>query len=299
MSITTNSEASVQSRERLLQQELLRSRELGPRRIWHLSNWRAAARHRRAEPALLGPHFRFRRVLHWSTASSAFPGSKRRSPALPVLIGLFWVSGLYSSHGLPPASVCGRVSSARSPSSARSSWSPGDPSTGTVWIAAACQGTLVFLLGYYAEALTRHALIRRKLWGAADGLRRQRRSDRSKPASCFPQFPSLAFVPVGREDPEGLDGAEIEFIVVATKRDFAPHVECGQSLSPIRRVFCCLQNAGARPAGDFSRPARISLAAGRDINAPQNRLMKRAIDLAIGVPAMLVALAADRRARRF
>ena len=34
----------------------------------------------------------------------------------------------------------------------------------------------------------------------------------------------------------------------------------------------------------------ISLIAGRNINGPLNKLMKRAIDLAIGIPAMLVAL---------
>jgi lipopolysaccharide/colanic/teichoic acid biosynthesis glycosyltransferase len=34
----------------------------------------------------------------------------------------------------------------------------------------------------------------------------------------------------------------------------------------------------------------LSLATGRDINAPPNRLVKRTVDLAISVPAMLVAL---------
>ena len=51
-----------------------------------------------------------------------------------------------------------------------------------------------------------------------------------------------------------------------------------------------LLQPGARRAKTFLGPGTISLAAGRDINAPHNRLMKRVIDLAIGIPAMLVAL---------
>ena len=59
-------------------------------------------------------------------------------------------------------------------------------------------------------------------------------------------------------------------------------------LPRFRRVCCCFNPASA--ARTFLGPGTISLAAGQDINAPHNRLIKRVIDLAIGLPAMLVAL---------
>jgi hypothetical protein len=138
--------------------------------------------------------------------------------ALPVLIGLFWVSGLYKSYGLAPAErlrarVVGTLAfvamflvvSVRSFDQ-------------TVWIAAACQGALVFLLGYYAEVLPRHALIRRKLWGAATAFAGS--GDAIEEARLLlSAVPELGLRPIGRDDAESVDGSEIEFIVVATRRD--------------------------------------------------------------------------------
>ena len=100
-------------------------------------------------------------------------------------------------------------------------------------------------------------------------------------------IPELGLRPVGREDPEGLDSGEIEFIVVATKRDFARMSNAARFVANPPRILL-LQSSPA--GGTFLRLARSALPLGRDINAPHNRLMKRAIDLAIGIPAMLVAL---------
>jgi lipopolysaccharide/colanic/teichoic acid biosynthesis glycosyltransferase len=150
-----------------------------------------------------------------------------------------------------------------------------------VWMAAACQGALVFLLGYYAEALTRHALIKRKFWGAATAFAGGGEAI-EEARLLLSAVPELGLRPIGSDGTEGLEGAE--FIVAATKRDFARMSNAVRVLANPPLILL-LQRCGG-PA----KPGTLSLAAGRDINAPQNRLMKRAIDLAIGVPAMLVAL---------
>ena len=175
----------------MLQQELLRSREL---RAQAFGTYRAGERRRVIVALSLLCSDLVSAFVAFSLVDIVFGLSWTETAltALPVLIGLFWVSGLYSSDTLPPGErlrarllgtlafvgtflvVSGRVLRVK-----RSGSRP------------RCQGVLVFLLGYYAEALTRHALIRRKLWGAptvfagsGDAIEQARR--------CSPQFPSLA-----------------------------------------------------------------------------------------------------------
>src|SRR5262249_33596031 len=81
---------------------------------------------------------------------------------------------------------------------------------------------------------------------------------------------------------------EIEFVVVASKADFARVSKAARFVACPPRVL--LLHAEAAGAKSFIGPGTISLAVGRDIKALHNRLMKRAIDLAISIPAMLVAL---------
>ena len=158
----------------------------------------------------------------------------------------------------------------------------------------------MFLLGYYAEALTRHALIRRKLWGAptifagsGEAIEQAR--------SLLSAIPELGLRPVGRVDPWRISQPWI----ARTSSSWSPQRSEISSACPMRPRFAAfpprvlLLQTEPQPAGTFLGPETISLAVGQDINAPHNRLMKRAIDLAIGIPAMLVALPADRRRWRF
>ena len=290
MSITTDSQAtSVQATS--LQQELLRSRELrGPRGF---GAYRASERRRIIVAVALlcsdlasafGALFLVDRVLDLPWTEEAFV-------ALPLLIGLFCVCGLYSSYALPPGErlrvrflgtlafvgtflvVSGQVSNSN------------------IWLAAVCQGALVFLLGYYAEALTRNALIRRKLWGAPIAFAG------SGPAIeqaglLLSTIPELGLRPAGYvgvgEDPVSPDRDEIEFIVAANKADFDRVSNATRFAATPPRVL--LLQHGARCAKTFLAPGTISLATGRNVNTPHNRLMKRGIDLTIGIPATLVAL---------
>ena len=210
---------------------------------------------------------------------------------LPVLIGLFYVSGLYGGDTLPPgervrARLLGTVAFVGTFFVVS-----GDYLQPSVWIAAACQGALVFLLGYYAEALTRHALIRRKLWAAPTVFAGSGQAI-EQARILLSAIPELGLRPVGRvssmADLADMDRPEVEFVVTATNRDFVRVKNAAKFAAFPPRVL--LLKSEPQPTGTFLGPETISLAAGQDINAPHNRLMKRAIDLAIGLPAMLVAL---------
>jgi lipopolysaccharide/colanic/teichoic acid biosynthesis glycosyltransferase len=291
MSIGTDSQAtSVQARDRLLQQELLRNRRL--KRAFGFGTYRVSER-RRVIVALtllcsdlasaLAALFLVDRVFD-------FPWAQETFTALPLLIGLFCVSGLYRGNALPPGErvrvrFLGTLAFVGTFLVAS-----GQVLNSNIWLAAACRGALIFLLGYYAEALTRHALIRRKLWGAPTAFAG------SGPAIeqarlLLSTIPELGLRPVGYgpgEDPATFDRDEIEFIVAASKADFDRVSNATRFAASPPRVL--LLQPGAWRAKTFLAPMTISLAAGRNMNEPNNRLMKRVIDLAIGIPAMLVAL---------
>ena len=286
MSITTVSEASVQSREALLQQELLRSRGVtGP---GEFQGFRAGERRRVIVAlSLLCSDLASAFVAFILVDIIGFSWIETALTALPVLIGFFWVSGLYSGSALAPAErLRSRVLGTLAFVGMFLAVS-GQSFNAAVWIAAGSQGVLVFMLGYYADALTRHALIKRKLWGAPTAFAGHGAAIEE---ACLrlSAIPELGLRPIGREDRESLDGGEIEFIVVATKRDFARISSAAKFVANPPRVL--LLQSGARPAETFLAPATINLTTGCDINAPHNRLMKRVIDLTIGIPAMIFAL---------
>jgi lipopolysaccharide/colanic/teichoic acid biosynthesis glycosyltransferase len=278
MSITTDSEAaSVPSSEGLLQQELLRSRDLGD----EIEVYRTAER-RRVIVALSLPCADLASAFVAFTLVDAmfgFSWIETALTALPVLIALNWISGLHRSQGLGPgervrARMLGTLAFV-----AMFLVVSGRSFDQTVLIAAACQGIFVFMFGHYAETLIRHTLIKRKLWGAPTvfaGTGEAIEDARLLLASV----PELGFRPVESD----AEGGEVEFIVAATRRDFNRLSKAARFVANPPRILL-LQN-GAEPATANA----ISLATGSDINAPHNRLMKRAVDLAIGIPAMLVAL---------
>jgi lipopolysaccharide/colanic/teichoic acid biosynthesis glycosyltransferase len=291
MSIATDSQTIVQTGDTSLHRGLLRSRGLrGPRGF---GTYRASER-RRVIVAL---------ALLCSDLVSAFvalflvdrvfdsPLTEDAFTALPLLIGLFCVSGLYSGYALPPGKRLRVRCLATLAVVGTFLVVSGQVFNSTFWLAAACQGTLVFLLGYYADALTRHALIRRKLWGASTAFAGSGPAV-EQAALLLSTIPELGLWPVGYigpgEGPASLDRDEIEFIVAASQADFDRVSNATKFAASPPRVL--LLQPDARRAKTFLAPGTISLATGRNINAPHNRLMKRVIDLAIGIPAMLIAL---------
>ena len=290
MSIATDSETtSVEARERWLPRELRRK---APSRF---GSYRTAERRRAIVTASLLFSDLISAFVALFTVDSIFGLSLTETAltGLPVLIGLFYVSGLYSGDTLPPgerlrARLLGTLAFV-----ATFFVVSGEHFyfQSNIWIAAALQATLVFLLGYYAEALTRHALIRRKLWGAATIFAGSGEAI-EQARSLLSAIPELGLRPVGSlrsvDDLADIDRSDIEFVVTATKRDFVRVANAAKFAAFPPRVL--LLQTEPQPAGTFLGPDTISLALGQDINAPHNRLMKRAIDLAIGLPAMLVAL---------
>ena len=211
--------------------------------------------------------------------------------ALLVLAAILWAFGLYGSNGLtPPERMRRRLFGTIAFMAAYLLVSDGVFHS-NLWLAAACQGILVFLLGHYGEILTRHFLIRRDLWGAPTAFA-GRGAAIEQARDLLAAIPALGIRPVGQvhpvDDVASLDDPEIEFVVVANSLDFARVSKAARYFAQPPRILL-LQTENA-PARAFIGPGTINLAAGSNINAPQNRLMKRIIDLAIGVPAMLVSL---------
>jgi len=223
-------------------------------------------------------------VFHLALTKSALTG-------LPLLIGLFYMLGLYSGDTLPlgerlRARLLGTLAFVGALCVVSGEYLQAD-----AWLAAACQLALVFLLGYYAETAMRHALIRRRLWGAAT-LFAGTSPSIEQARALLSAIPELGLRPVGRvgsaDDLARMDRPDVELVVTATKRDFVRMANAAK-LAPFPPRVLLLQTK-PQPAGVFLGPDTICLAIGKDINAPRNRLMKRAIDLVISLPAMLVAL---------
>ncbi len=232
--------------------------------------------------------------------------------ALPILMVSFWVSGLYGGCGPAPFErLRGRafgilVFTVAFVVLGGEAWRWG------AWLRAMCQATLLLLLGFYAEVVVRHVLVRKDLWGAATafvggcpameqawrlfssmphlGLRpvvRLQNSDGSPPAANDGGLPVLGVV-----DDLARIRQKMEFVVAGTQADFLRISVAAQHASNPPRVL--LLETVPRPAHRLQRsvlgPGSIRLAVGYDVNAPRNRLIKRTIDLAIAVPVALLLL---------
>lgn len=290
MSLASESGTSAHAIEGSLQQQLLRK----DRKVQQRFGTHRASETRRLMAAMtlicadlvstLAAFSLFDAVfaLSWTVTTTA---------ALLLLIGLFWVSGLYGSPGLTPPERMRRRLLVTIAFMTPNLLINGEVVQWNLWLAAGCQGALVFLLGHYCEILTRHFLIRNELWGAATAF-----------AGCgaaiqqahqlFSVIPALGVRPVRHihhvDDLASLDDPEIEFVVVANQADL-------ERVCKAAKFFACpptvlLLEAETAPGRSFIGPGRISLAVGHDINAAHNRLMKRTIDLAVSIPATLIAL---------
>jgi Undecaprenyl-phosphate galactose phosphotransferase WbaP len=229
---------------------------------------------------------------------------------IPVLIGSFWIAGLYSGCGPSPherlrsrvigivvfTAVCLILSGGALRADAWYWWA---------------QVGLLLLFGFYAEMIARHVLIRLNLWGAATafvgnevsieqlhrflsahpelGLRPVGRLTMGPMASSggHPDLPIL-----GSVDGVARWGAEIEFVVVAARTDLAhvsaatqraanaPRVVLLQEIDPVPSLWPRIRMLG---------PNLIGFELGSSLHASLGLLIKRTIDLIVVVP-MAVAL---------
>ena len=181
------------------------------------------------------------------------PLTKIALMVFPALIGLFALSGLHSDHTLTPperlrARFFGTVTFTGSVLViSGSTFHP------NIWLIVACQGVLVFLLGYYTEALAHHILDRRNLWQVHAAF-----------AGSVPQERVQRLLPIVELGQQSADHARP--VDDASRSDQADSEIAG---------FHGSTNVDGGPA---------------DINALHSRLAKRAIDLALGIPALLVVL---------
>jgi lipopolysaccharide/colanic/teichoic acid biosynthesis glycosyltransferase len=288
MSLATDSEkASQQARQESLQPKLFRRRATYPSRALNGESRRLVVSLSLLCSDLVSA------FVAVSLVEIAAGLSLTRGPAIALLllIAIFWASGKYASSGLAPAERTRRRLLGTIAFTAAYPLISGEPLHLNLWIAAFAQGTLLFLIGHYGEILTRNFLIRHKVWGAPTVFA-GRGAAVEKAYQLFSAIPVLGVRPVGRvysiDDLADLYDPQIELVVVANRTNVARLRKAAQFFAYPPSIM--LVQAGTSSTRSFIESDTINLAAGSNINAPLNRLMKRVIDLAIGIPAMLVAL---------
>ena len=250
-------------------------------------------------------------VLGMGAANNALgiPAIELAFTALPFLLGFFWMCGLYNGYGpCPVERLRIRVLGILVYMGAFVV-TCGEPFRFDLWFAAAGQGGLVFLLAFYAEVLTRIALVGAGLWGAATvfvgngpdieqayrlfssnsdlGLRPigVLKTGRSSPdAKIGDSLPVLGFV----SDLPRIGRAEIECVVATSQADCKRISNAMRFAARPLRVLLLVSDG--RPAKALFGPHTINLNVGQNVNARHNRLIKRTIDLLISIPAFLIAL---------
>jgi Undecaprenyl-phosphate galactose phosphotransferase WbaP len=228
--------------------------------------------------------------------------------ALPVLLGSFTLAGLYRSYWRTPydrlrARLIGSFIYAVAIPLISLEAIPDIDLTGVI-----CMTAAVFIVGFYAELGLRHILISYGLWGGATAFVG---GDRTIEYAyrLFSTVPEFGLKPTGcltcdkplgtflrgvlpllgrADDLVHLRPREIEFIVTSTEADYARLSRAVQPLPSPPTVLLI----GGNPTRENShlRSKTIMLEAGRDLNAPSNRLMRRTMDLVLTLPAMLLAL---------
>ncbi len=231
---------------------------------------------------------------------------------IPVLIGSFWIAGLYSCCGPSPherlrsrvigivafIGVCVVLSG------------------GALWVDAWywwALGGLLLLFGFYAEVIARHVLIRLNLWGAATafvgndvsieqlhrflsahpelGLRPVGRLTMGPMVSSggHPDLPILGSIDEGARS----GGPEIEFVVVAAPTDLArvsaatqraanaPRVLLLREIGPVPTLWPRIRSLG---------PNLIGFELGGSLHASASLLIKRTVDLIVAVPMAMVLM---------
>lgn len=238
------------------------------------------------------------------------------SPLLPVpavlLIGLNAVADLYSGYGPAPAErLRSRVLAALTAAAASAVLLLRD-GEGTLAIARALGFCGLFaLVGFYAEAIVRHALVRARRWGAATVVVGTGADSRQLAATLLAQ-PELALRPVALvAEPGGQDagsqiavGPDLLPVVrdIATAKEVRPDLEVAivpesaqDTLStpgrlPVRRVVVARRGGPqclwlrTRALGDS-----VGVELRRQIYSPQILWLKRMTDGLLAVPAAVLA----------
>jgi len=231
--------------------------------------------------------------------------------SLPLLLVSFWILGLYERSVLAPFERLRLRAFAVLAFGLGVLIIEGGPFSGYAWLAAGCDSAIVFLLGFYAEVAVRSILVKRGIWGAPAafvgdspmaiqtyrlfasmphlGLRplgflsAEPSSRRAGGAADLPSIGALG-------DPAVFRVHGIECIVATNRADFTRAVEAAKQVGYPVDIFFAADKSGSgkRPFADGAK--FIDLAAGADPNERVNRQIKRALDLAIAIPAAVLSL---------
>jgi lipopolysaccharide/colanic/teichoic acid biosynthesis glycosyltransferase len=228
--------------------------------------------------------------------------------ALPVLLGSFTLTGLYRSYWRTPYDrVPGRLLGSVLYAAAILVIA-GDALRLEDVSAVPCIAAAVFLVGFYAEAFVCQCLVHYGLWGAPTVVVGNG-SFVEYAYLLFSTLPEFGLKPVGRLSMDSRseiasDGAfpllgnvadlakvqrqaKIEFVLVSNGVDYARVVDNIQRLSLPLTVLVIESTPNQ---GHGNRGLNAIALAGKSDKAPQNRVSRRLIDLALSLPMLLLAL---------
>jgi lipopolysaccharide/colanic/teichoic acid biosynthesis glycosyltransferase len=228
-------------------------------------------------------------------------------PALLFLIGFLWISGLYTSEAPCPVERLRRRVIGIIIFAAAFLLGSGEPLRFGNWLGAAVQSSVIFFLCFYAELLMRRALLRADLWGAptaffGEGVEQAYRVFASmpdfglRPLGVLRSGRASLLTPLARDLPilgsvtdlARLQHPEIEYVVVTSRSDGARILDSVGIFTNPPRVLLLVSDP--RPDSTLFGPQTINLNAYQNVHILHNRVIKRLVDLLIGIPVFLIAL---------
>jgi lipopolysaccharide/colanic/teichoic acid biosynthesis glycosyltransferase len=240
---------------------------------------------------------------------NGLPAARAALASLPLLFVSLWILGLYGAIRLAP------FERLRYRALATLAFGIGyflvSVRFSTPGAVQALQLLLFFALGFYGEIFTRSLLIGWQAWGAPTafvGI-----STAAKEYRLLSLMPQLGLRPVGRlgtrvasasndrderqylllgklEQLRQIAGAEIEFLVTTNKSDYLLAVSTAKRVKNSPEVVLLSNGSPSRQQKSFLTSGSLNLTLGGDLRTRPNRLAKRAIDLAVAIPASLLAL---------
>ena len=231
--------------------------------------------------------------------------------AIPLLIGIFWAFGLYSGVGPSPYErFSSRLRGVLGFAVVECAYGAPAGELGRLLVAASVDAALLLALGHYAEAATRSLMIRAGVWGARTAVVGCDESGR-KLARTLLSEPALGLAPVGfiatrGESASNTQGLalpmigttadlrsvrdEVEVAILTSAEDAPSFAEAAQKAAPEWRLLLA-ENAEGLPSL-WARTRTLGSAIGIelrfDLGQRRSRVLKRAFDLAVAVPAALL-----------
>jgi Undecaprenyl-phosphate galactose phosphotransferase WbaP len=232
--------------------------------------------------------------------------------AVLLMIGIFWAFGLYSGVGPSPYErFASRLRGVISFVAIGCAFGAPADEFGPLFAVGCVDAALLIVIGHYAETTARSLMIRARFWGARTAVVGCGESGQRLARSLMSD-PALGLSPIGfiatRDEPasktQGLPlpligstadlaqvRGEVEVAILTSFAEAPKFAEAVQATAPDWRLLLA---ENAEDLQSLWTPTRtlgsaIGIELRRDLGRRRNRILKRAIDLAVAFPAALLA----------